>query len=84
MITETESRIERRVVLEIAAEHVPAVAELIEEHAAAVEACRLAAGAFAAARINVEADPMDAGARAMRDDLQRGIDAVRSIAERYA
>lgn len=83
-MTNAEHQIERRITLEIVAERVPVVAELIAEHVAAVEACRLAAGAFAAARINVEADPMDAGAQTMRDELQRGIDAVRSIAERYA
>ena len=84
MIPETESRIERRVVLEIAAEHVPAVAELIEEHAAAVEACRMAAGAFAGVRFNIEADPLAAGAQASRGELERAISAVRGIAERYA
>ena len=84
MIPETETRIERRIVLEIAAEHVPAVAELIEEHAAAVEACRMAAGAFAGVRFNIDADPMAAGAQASRGELERAISAVRGIAERYA
>lgn len=84
MIPETETRIERRIVLEIAAEHVPAVAELIEEHAAAVEACRMAAGAFAGVRFNIEADPLAAGAQASRSDLERAISAVRGIADRYA
>lgn len=84
MIPETETRIERRIVLEIAAEHVPAVAELIEEHAAAVEACRMAAGAFAGVRFNIEADPLAAGAQASRGDLERAISAVQGIADRYA
>lgn len=84
MITETEQHIERRIMLEIVAEHVPAVAELIKEHAAAVEACRLAAGAWAGVRFNIEADPLAAGAQASRGELERAISAVRGIAERYA
>lgn len=84
MIPETETRIERRIVLEIAAEHVPAVAELIEEHAAAVEACRMAAGAFAGVSFNIDADPLAVGAQASRGELERAISALRGIAERYA
>lgn len=83
-MTSAEAHIERRVTLELAAEQVPAIADLIEEHAAAVEACRVAAEAFAASHINVEADPADAEAQATRERLQAAIDAVRGIAERYA
>lgn len=83
-MTNAEAQIERRIMLELASERVPAIAELVEEHAAAVEACRRAAEAFAAARLNLEADPSDPAAQAIRDEVQAAIDAVRGIAERYA
>lgn len=83
-MTTAEQRIERRIVLEMAAEQVPAIAELIEEHAAAVEVCRQAAEAFDAARLNLEADPSDPAAQATRDAVQGAIDAVRAFAGRYA
>lgn len=83
MIEETEARIEQRVTLETLADRVPAVADLIGEHAAAVEACRMASQAFRTSRLNLEADPMDIGAQAARSELQRAIEAVHGIAERY-
>lgn len=84
MIQETEARIEKRLTLETVAQRVPVVAELVAEHAAAVEACRLAADAFRTSNLTIDANPSDVGAQAAAGDLRRAIDAVRGIAERYA
>lgn len=84
MIAETEARITSRVTLETLAGRIPAVADLIEAHAAAVEACRMASEAFAGVRLNIDADPLAAGSQAAREDIERAINAVRGIAERYA
>jgi hypothetical protein len=83
-MTKTEQDIERRIILEQVSERVPVVADLIAEHGAAVEACRLAAGVFSDLQINVDADPLDGAAQDLRERLQTAIEAVRGIAERYA
>lgn len=82
-MTTAEQRIEQRVTIEQIADRVPVIAELVEAHAEAVEACRLASDAFQRSRLDVHANPQDIGAQAAVNDLQRAIDAVRGIAERY-